>query len=712
MSSARLAVCGLAALGAAVAFACTERLPISLEPEDAGPPPPAWGLDARPIAPTCAARAKGPSRARVSFEPVSPVKFDRPVAIETRGSRMYVLEQGGLIRVLGADTSVAPTVADLTKRAGGLRSGGEAGLLGIAFHPDFAQNKLVYLYFTADKVPAVPGIAFEAIIARYESPDGGLTLNLATEKRILTIDDPFGNHNGGTIQFGNDGYLYFGLGDAGGGGDPLKAGQDPNQLFGKMIRLDVDGGDPYAIPPNNPFAAGGGRPEIYALGFRNPYRWSFDRPTGDLWVGDVGQGTREEIDKVILGGNYGWSIREGKTCFEAPTCDATGLIDPVVDHERTPANLEAISICGGVVYRGSKIPEISGKYVYGDTGTGRFWAIPTDEAAPTPLRLEQDLPKTSPVGFALDPNGEVVFANYEGTILRIAPPKPPQEMPDKLSETGCMDPADATKPIAGLFPYDVNVPQWADGALAERYLSIPGDAKIGVLPDGRLELPAGSVAMKLVRAEGRPVETQLLLRRPDGAWEAYAYAWDDDGRDATLVGGSKDVKLRSGRDHHIVDRAGCASCHNAAAGVTLGVEAAQIDRDFAYPARTGNPLATLEHVGMLSSPVARESYRALPRLEGYDTLDRRARAYLHGNCASCHRGSEPPALDLRFSTRLDATRACDTPRLVLGKPEASSIVETMRASGPGRMPPIATTVVHEAAATTVADWIRSLSRCE
>jgi glucose/arabinose dehydrogenase len=685
-----LLVLGLGAIASAVAPACTERLPVALVTPEAGALPPPWGLDVRPVSTTCSGLARPTVSTTIAFERLSPVTFEQPVAIVRQGPRLYVVQQGraggagASVRLLGADASVAPTVIDVSSR---VVAGGESGLLGLAFHPAFAQNGLAYLYYTAPhpQQPPPAGVVFQSVIARYHSADGGLTLDPATETRILVVDQPFSNHNGGTIAFGGDGFLYLGLGDGGSGGDPTNAAQDPGRLLGKMLRIDVDGGDPYAVPADNPFAAGGGAPEIYALGLRNPYRFAFDAPTGDLWVGDVGQSAREEIDKVVLGGNYGWNIREGKACYKpASGCPTAGLIDPVVDHPRA----EAVAIIGGVVYRGTRVPGLTGKYVYGDSGVGSLFAIATDQASPTPERLDVGLPRVHPVGFALDAAGEVVFADYGGILWRIAPPDPPAEMPAKLSATGCVDASDPSKPAPGLFPYDVNVPQWADGAIADRHLAVPADTKLTTRPDGRLELPPGSVAMRTVRDEGRTLETQLLLRRAGGEWAAFAYAWDADGKDATLASAATTVTTPSGRAHRVVERAACVSCHNDAAGVTLGLEAAQLDRTASYADREGNPLLTLDHLGMLSASVAADSYAALPALEGPDTPERRARAYLHANCAFCHQPSE----------------------LATTSPRCASVLR-MRATDASRMPPFASAVPHEAAIGVFEQWARGAGGC-
>lgn len=678
--------------------ACSEQLPAALEIPDVSTKP-SWALDVRPSAPSCATPK---SQATIAFEKVAPVGFTGAVLVVPRGERYYVVEQNGAIRLITDGATTASTVIDVTAKVNG---GGESGLLGLAFHPKFDQNGFVYLYFTRKHptVPAPPSITQQSVIARYQSKDGGLTFEAATEKILWTLDDPFGNHNGGTLEFGNDGFLYFGNGDGGGGGDPMRAGQDKNSLFGKMLRFDVDNGDPYAIPPTNPYAAGGGKPEVYAIGFRNPFRFFFDRPTGELWVADVGQGAREELDKVVLGGNYGWNVREGKLCYPATVaCDPTGLIDPVVDHDRNDAR----SIIAGAVYRGTKVPAIANKLVYADVVTSFFFAIDPTQAAPTPVRLDQDLPRTSPTSIALDRNGEVIFTALgpeagTGSVMRIVAPKPATDLSHVLSETGCVDEKDPSKFVSGLFPYDVIAPEYRDGAAARRYLAVPAAAKIAVKDGGILELPPGSVAIKTFEKDAKPYEVQVLRRADDGKWKAYDYFFAADGANAVL---NEDTSKT------------CTQCHNDAAGVTLGLEAAQLDRDFVFGDRTGNVLSTMDHVGMLSGPVPTGSYRALSRLDSYDTIERRARSYLHANCADCHRDAK---LDLRITTPLASTNACGADRpIVAGDPGTSRLLQSMRlleagvgdaGVGAGAMPPLGRATVDEPAARVVEDWIRSLT---
>ncbi len=304
--------------------------------------------------------------------------FAAPVAMKQApadASRWFVVEQGGLIRVFDNDPSVAATqdFVDLRTR---VHFSGEAGLLGLAFHPGFVTNGRVYLNFSEQL-----GAVVRSVTAEFTSPDGGLTLDPNSERVLLTVVKPASNHNGGNVEFGPDGFLYVGLGDGGGAGDPDENAQNSQRLLGKMLRIDVNsqpGGAPYAIPggaTGNPFAGnplcnvnGTGTqecPEVYALGLRNPWRWSFDRQTGDLWLGDVGQDSFEEIDLIVRGGNYGWDTREGAHCFEpASGCATAGLTDPVAEYGR---NL-GFSITGGYVYRGIQATAMAGRYVFADFG--------------------------------------------------------------------------------------------------------------------------------------------------------------------------------------------------------------------------------------------------------------------------------------------------------------------------------------------------------
>lgn len=341
--------------------------------------------------------------------------FSKPVLlIQAPGdaSRMFVVEQGGTVRAFSSSDSVtlAEVFVDISAR---VESGSEAGLLGMAFHPDFARNGQVFLSYTR---PGPGGATpLVSVIARYTSRDGGRTLDPASEEIVLTQNQPFRNHNGGHIVFGPDGLLYIGLGDGGSAGDPLEAGQDTDTLLGKLLRLDVRSGtSPYSIPADNPFATGGGRPEIWALGLRNPWRFSFDRANGDIWLADVGQYNWEEVNRITRGGNYGWDEREGAHCYEPSSgCRTTGLIDPVAEYDHSNGRC---SITGGFVYRGNAVPALQGAYLYGDYCTGEIWGMPAGGGAPARL-VGGGINISS---FGEDNAGELYVLSYaEGAVLRV-----------------------------------------------------------------------------------------------------------------------------------------------------------------------------------------------------------------------------------------------------------------------------------------------------
>jgi glucose/arabinose dehydrogenase len=280
----------------------------------------------------------------------------------------------------------------------------EEGLLGLAFSPYFETDGLVYLYYTA-------GDPRRSVLSRFQVK--GETLDPASEEVILEVPQPFNNHNGGQIVFGPDGYLYVALGDGGSGGDPQGNGQNLETLLGAILRIDVFGESGYAIPPDNPFRESPpARPEIYAYGLRNTWRFSFDRATGEMWAGDVGQDRWEEVDRIVPGGNYGWNIMEGGQCFRPLECSAAGFQTPRAAYGRS----EGCSITGGFVYRGPSMPELDGWYVYGDYCSGKIWALNTpDEGLPV-LLADTGLPISS---FGELADGELLTVTFEQALFRL-----------------------------------------------------------------------------------------------------------------------------------------------------------------------------------------------------------------------------------------------------------------------------------------------------
>lgn len=395
---------------------------------------------------------------------------------------------------------------------------GEGGLLGFAFHPQVMTNRAIYLSYTASS-------PFRSILSRFTlSPDFS-SIDPDSERVVLTVNQPFGNHNGGDIHFGPDGYLYFGLGDGGSANDPQGNGQNTNTLLGSMLRIDVDpitdAAPFYSIPPDNPFVGGGGAPEIFAYGLRNPFRWSFDISDGQIWLGDVGQGLREEVDIIVNGGNYGWVDMEGNNCRIA---DCSGFVSPIHDYPRSVGS----SITGGYVYRGADVPSLDGIYIFGDFGSGRIWTLTPNGSDYD--RVEVATPSGSIVSFAQDNAGEVyVLLAFPGDGRSI---KKIQDMngstgsniPTLLSQTGCFDPADPTQPDSGLIPFNVVTPLWSDGAQKQRWMALPNGATIDVDSLGDFNFPVGTILAKHFGNGGTLIETRLLMLHQTG-WNGYSYRW-------------------------------------------------------------------------------------------------------------------------------------------------------------------------------------------
>ena len=343
--------------------------------------------------------------------------FVRPVDLRQapEGSNaFFVVEQAGNILAFENDPTASDFDVFLQIQARVSRENNEEGLLGMAFHPQYAQNGYFYVYYSA----ANPR---RSVVSRFRVSANPLRADHESEMILLEILQPFGNHNGGQLQFGPDGYLYIGLGDGGSGGDPQGNGQNPRTLLGSLLRIDVNGssdGRNYAIPPDNPFAGNseGFHEEIYAYGLRNPWRFSFDRETGWLWLADVGQERLEEINVIESGGNYGWSTMEGTLCFRpSDGCDRTGLELPIWVYNRTLGG----SVSGGYVYRGTSIPALQGRYIYGDFLSGRVWALHYDGGEPQTQQIAGGGNQIS--GFGQDRAGEVYVLTFNNDILRFVP---------------------------------------------------------------------------------------------------------------------------------------------------------------------------------------------------------------------------------------------------------------------------------------------------
>ncbi len=337
------------------------------------------------------------------------VNFDQMLGLQPipgdESHALLLTKDGKVRRVSMTDDAEAPTnFLDISDRI--IKNPGqEEGLLGLAYAPDYASSGTFYLYYSA-------GEPRRQVISRFAASNGAG--DAGTEHVLLQIMDPFPNHNGGSMAFGADGYLYLGEGDGGSAGDPNGNGQNTNALLGKILRIDVSTMD-YTIPADNPFANGGGKPEVYAYGLRNPWRFNFDRETGKLWVADVGQGDWEEIDEVVKGGNYGWNTMEGTHCYSPKSgCNTQRLTLPRTEYNHQDGSC---SVTGGYVYRGKTMPELVGWYVYGDYCSGKIWAFEASSADSAPVLLvDSDLRLTS---FAQDNDGELYLVSFDKRIARL-----------------------------------------------------------------------------------------------------------------------------------------------------------------------------------------------------------------------------------------------------------------------------------------------------
>jgi glucose/arabinose dehydrogenase len=366
----------------------------------------------------CASAGVEPSS--LTLEPAFPsLDFTRPVDLQHPGdgtNRLFVVEQAGVIHVFENQSDVGDTGVFLDIQDRVNDEGNEEGLLGLAFHPEFETNGYFYVDYTA----ANPR---RTVIARYRvdsaNPDQA---DPQSETVLLEVPQPYSNHNGGQIAFGPDGFLYISLGDGGSGGDPQENGQNPATLLGSILRIDIDNpseGRPYGIPSDNPFVDGanGARPEIYAYGLRNAWRFSFDPETNRLWAADVGQNAFEEVDIIEKGKNYGWDVMEASSCFEPEEgCDQADLTLPIWEYGRE----DGVSVTGGYVYRGTRAPQLTGRYLVADYASGKVWALEYDgrQTAQAELLMDTDLNISS---FGVDQNGEQYVLAFDGNVYHFAP---------------------------------------------------------------------------------------------------------------------------------------------------------------------------------------------------------------------------------------------------------------------------------------------------
>lgn len=368
------------------------------------------------MAPLEPANAQPPEWPNLAFSPIA-AELNQPVHITHAGDgsgRIFVVERAGRIRILSGGSLLPAPFLDISSIV--RDDGSEEGLLSLAFGPNFDESGQFYVYFTDDR----PDNRGNNVMARFSVSNDPNIADPLSEELILGFDHPtYENHNGGQIAFGPDGYLYIGMGDGGSAGDPHGNGQSLDTLLGKMLRIDVDNGNPYAIPPDNPYVNGGGRAEIWATGLRNPWRFSFDALTGDLYIADVGQNIWEEVNFLpggILGGtNFGWDYLEGNHQFQGSPPSSITITNPVAEYSHSGGNC---SITGGHVYRGSTLPEWQGVYVYGDFCTGYVWGLVQNTNGEWNSILMFDLGILIS-SFGLDEDGEIYAVDRNGNILML-----------------------------------------------------------------------------------------------------------------------------------------------------------------------------------------------------------------------------------------------------------------------------------------------------
>jgi uncharacterized repeat protein (TIGR03806 family) len=708
-----------------------------------GPASQGFGLSARPSlgAISLPTGGTGTSFTAVEAFPSLPASaFSQPVFVAgvpraaADPDRVVVIEKTGAVKVFTNDPSVTTTRTILT--VPNVETAGEQGLLGLAFDPNFTSNRFVYLYISRSS---------RSVVSRFRWDAATDSISPSSELVLITVPQPDPdrtNHKAGMIAFGPDGYLYIALGDGGGAGDPDGNGQDLSDLLANLLRIDVRNATtttPYVVPPDNPFVADNNANtlgEIWAYGLRNPFRFSFDRQTGELWLGDVGQNEFEEVDIITKGGNFGWCPWEGNHDFAgcSTTLPNSAFVFPLLEYGRSAG----ASVTGGVVYRGSALPSLVGQYVYGDYVSGNVWALRrsgTTVAANTLLDTVD-----GPVAFGEDNDAEIlIVALNNATIFRL------EEsgggggtVPMQLSETGIFTNTANLTPASGFVEYGINVPFWSDGATKRRWIAVPNSQRITFSSTDAWTFPVGTVIVKqfdMNLTDGDPssarrLETRLLVRESTG-WSGFVYKWNQAETDAALLpGGASEtltINTSSGtrtQQYDYPSRADCLQCHTTAAGSILGVRTRQMNRDFAMPDATDNQLRAFNHVNYFTTNIGAETqYAAYPDLTNTSiAVAQRARTYLEVNCAQCHRPSGPTgvALDLRVDTadaQMNAievnpqtsTLGITNARIIArGAKERSVLWERMRRLDGNRMPPLASHRADDAGVALVGAWIDSL----
>ncbi len=696
------------------------------------------------------------------------LKFDRPLLIRSDPAkhRLWIVEQGGAIYSFPdhSDVSQPDLFVDLKQSFDQLTPNPDAGRFssayGLAFHPEYPQVPVCWITYTLDA--AKPGQHLEdgTRLSRFNVTidDSGVPhCDVASEQVVLTWLE--GGHNGACLEFGPDGYLYVSAGDGEvpNPPDPRDAGQDVSNLLSTVLRIDVmsQGNDPlYQVPADNPFVdLQDARPEIWAYGFRNPWKMTF-APDGELWLGDVGWELYEMVYRVRRGGNYGWSIMEGpQPVRPSARRGPTEILPPAI----ALAHTDAASVTGGYVYRGARFPDLAGSYIFGDFETRRIWSAQFEGEK---LKSLTDLvrPSLRLVAFGEDTSNELLMLNYEaGTIHELRAglaTEATQPFPARLSETGLFADLVKSQPAVGVIPFEINTPMWNDGARAERWLAVPGNEMIEVLKDStrrenwmwreQMLFPKDSVLARTIKLKDDKnldvnLETQLL--HFDGIdWKAYSYVWTTDQQDAELVpaagleldlnkyGAFTNSNVQSWR---IQSRSECIRCHNQWVGGPLAFTPSQLNRSITTTGESDvNQLLALRDGGWLTGEIPADpehatdsNWTALTNPNDPSTDSKvRARSWLAVNCGHCHQNGAggTATIDLRPAIDLDQMKLAgikptqgtfdlDEALLVSkGRFTSSVLLYRISTAGRGHMPHIGSTTPDPAGISAVSDWIISL----
>jgi uncharacterized repeat protein (TIGR03806 family) len=703
------------------------------------------------------------------------LSFTHPMTVVTppgERNRIFVAEQGGTIVVISnLEQPARATFLDISDKVSYGRPEDEGGILGLAFHPNYAANGYFYVYYLCNTATA-DGTGRHNRLSRFtRSRNDSNKADPGSEVILFSQYDEKFNHNGGTLLFGPDGYLYLSLGDEGHPDDMFDNAQRIDKdFFSAVIRIDVDhrptslnpnphralgGRVNYWIPRDNPYVGATTfngravspdkvRTEFYAVGIRSPWRMFWDFPTDTLYLSDVGENAGEEINVITRGGNYGWPYRlaneDGPKASEAPA--GFGSIPPLLTYERGESGPSVgRAAIGGVIYRGSTFPELNGAFIFGDYYSGNIWKLRNSGNSLQEWTHLMTMPQFHLVSFGTDPrNGDILICDIgDGEVKRLVKPQASNGIPGSLAETGAFTDLGTLQPEPGIVPYDINAPFWSDGSLKQRWFSIPDpSAKIRPEAGGRWNFPEGSVFIKhfeleLVKGDPstrRRVETRFLVRNAEGIY-GVTYRWNDAQNNAFLVGDGGDSQTFSINDNGVVrqqtwrfpSRSDCVTCHNPVAGHVLGLNGPQMNRTVRYGGAAANQIAALTQAGYFSGRAATGRKLVNPYATGAK-LETRVRSYLEANCAFCHQpgGFGRSPWDARFTTpkartgivngALSDTLGDPANRVVAPRsPEHSVLLQRIATLDSGRrMPPLASTVVDEEAVQMFTAWINGLPK--